>query len=177
MNELPFELFGEISHFLSTTDFLHLTQTCQKCRKLLFEKHVMIKKEFKLINDCRNTMESFRKLTWKVYNLDLNENKFMTNDDFKLLEGIHTLEMINCCRTRPCQESITDEALFHLVGIQKLNISHCWAFTKKSIPFLKTVPFLTADACSDSLRNALEACGITSKSLCDKDGCYSCGNY
>ena len=168
---LPFELFGEVSHFLSSKDFLNLTQTCQKCRKLLFEKHVMIGKEFKL-KETQEVLEIFRTLPWKVYHLDLNGNLNVKDEDFKLLRGIKTLNMSRCF-----QPWITDDCLFHLKGIQKLDISHCHQITPDATFFLQTVPSLTADACSVPLREKLKRLGIRSCFLCDDLNCKNCWEH
>lgn len=166
--EIPFELVGEICHFLSTRDFLSLTQTCRKCRELLFEKSVMTGKPFKM-KKTQEALEIFRILSWKVYHLDLNENVNVKDEDFKLLTGIQTLNMNKCF-----QPWITNDCFIHLEGIQKLNISHCAQITPDSTLFLRTVPSLKADSCSYQLREKLKRLGIRSSFLCDDSKCKNC---
>src|SRR3989338_8398957 len=70
-----------------------------------------IKKYFKNLKFLNN-------LSYKIYNINLNENQHITDQDFSYLKDIYSLKIAGSN-----QITITDKAFQHLKGIHSLDLS------------------------------------------------------
>ena len=78
---------------------------------------------------------------YKESNIKLG--KSVTNNCFKYLKGIHTLDMRGC-------ELITDAAFIHLKGIHTLDMSDCTEITDAAFVHLKGCLLYTSPSPRDS---------------------------
>lgn len=141
MDNLPIELWKEISCFMPTHDLLTFASTCKIAHSLLFDKYVMTNHEFHL-----SSVDLFRRISFPIYNLMLRSIK--TNDFSKMkhvkklscfwgswriepecfaeLENLESINVAGCVW-------ITDSHLKKLLNLKHLNISGCkqiygWSF-------------------------------------------------
>src|SRR3989338_4358985 len=156
------DILYNISLFLSTRDIMLLSMISKKYYKNIMCNIAIMKCHEFTLNKKVENLRIFDKLRYKVYNINLNSNKYIKDEDFNYLKNIYILNMSDCC-----QYTITDKAFENLRHIYSLNMSRCRqkTITDKAFKNLKGVHTLDMSACNQVT--------ITDKAFKNLQGIYS----
>ena len=120
MDNIPIDNINIICSYLCTKNMFSLSYTSRYLYKIILSKQNM--KQHKLtLKKCVKNLDFIVNLPYKIYNLNINTNENLSDDDFIYLNNIYELDM-NGLRNN----KLTDKAFKYLKGLHTLNLSNSY---------------------------------------------------
>ncbi len=163
------DVWSHVVMFCNTPEWIQLSYTCKDLNRFKFCKELMKSKRRTMIKElspdeitkyftmCKGTLfnvhlrrnhlnirDSHLSFLERIHALNICACVHLTDDAFKYLKGIHTLNMVHCSQYR-----ITDEAFAHLKGVHTLSMIGCTqeTITDKAFENLKGIHTLKMSKC------------------------------